>query len=84
MPTSDLEYTSFLIRLWREPPNAGEPQAAGREWLGQGEHIPDGKKEYFSSLEDLFAFIRAQLPGVPVGEEAGGQGSMGAEEQRGG
>ena len=37
--------------------------AAGREWLAQVEHIPGGEKQYFASLEDLFAFIRAQLPG---------------------
>ncbi|MBL7063651.1 MAG: hypothetical protein ISS49_05500 [Anaerolineae bacterium] len=62
-PTSNLDYTSFLIRLWREPPASVEPQASGRQWLVQVEHIPGGEKEYFASLEDLFAFIRAQLPG---------------------
>jgi hypothetical protein len=59
MPTSNLEYTSFLIRLWREP------SGTNREWLVQVEHIPGGEKEYFASLEDLFTFIRAQLPGPP-------------------
>lgn len=61
MPTSSLEYTSFLIRLWREP------SASEQNWLVQVEHIPGGEKEYFASLEELFAFIRAQLPG-PAGE----------------
>jgi len=28
----------------------------------RGEHIPGREKEYFASLEELFAFIRAQLP----------------------
>ena len=64
MKTSSLEYTSFLIRLWREfPARSVEPPAADREWLAQVEHIPNGEQEYFASLEDLFAFIRAQLPG---------------------
>jgi len=54
---SNLEYTSFLIRLWREPPASVAPEAAGREWLVQVEHIPGGEKEYFASLEELFAFI---------------------------
>lgn len=62
MTTSNPDYTSFLIRLWREPPVLVGPQAAGREWLAQVEHIPGGEKQYFASLDDLFAFIRAQLP----------------------
>jgi hypothetical protein len=53
----------YLIRLWREPPALFVPQAAGREWLIQVEHIPGGEKEYFASLDDLFVFIWAQLPG---------------------
>lgn len=63
MNTSSLEYTSFLVRLWREPPASVAPPAADREWLVQVEHIPGGEKEYFASLEELLAFIRAQLPG---------------------
>ncbi len=63
-------YTSFLIRLWRDPPTSLASQAAGserfdvahHEWLVQVEHISSGTKEYFSSLEALFAFIQAQLP----------------------
>jgi hypothetical protein len=62
MPTSNPEYTSFLVRLWREPPAAGREDR--REWLIQVEHIPGGEKEYLTSLEELFAFIRAQLPGT--------------------
>ena len=60
MPKPTLEYTSFLIRLWREPPLEGEAEPAG--WLAQVEHIPDGETHYFRSLEELFSFIRAQLP----------------------
>ena len=63
MTTLNPDYTSFLIRLWREPPASVEPLAAGREWLAQVEHIPGGEKQYFASLDALFAFIREQLPG---------------------
>ena len=73
MPTSNREYTSFLIRLWREPPASVAPEAAGQGWLVQVELIPGGEKEYFSSLEDLFAFIRAQLPGA---QGSGGAGPV--------
>jgi hypothetical protein len=60
MPTSNPEYASFLIRLWREPPASLAPQTAGQEWLVQVEHIPSGEKDYFTALEDCFAFIRAR------------------------
>jgi hypothetical protein len=34
--------------------------------LVQVEHIPDGEKRYFSSLEDLFDFIREQVASPPA------------------
>jgi hypothetical protein len=63
MDTADWEYTSFLVRLWREPPKAEEGSADGGKWLAQVEHIPDGEKAYLASLDELFTFIRGQLPG---------------------
>ena len=51
------DYASFLIRLWREPHASRD---AG--WLAQAEYIPTGDHRYFASLEELFEFIRAQLP----------------------
>ena len=60
-----LEYTSFLIRLWHELPEAVEPSATDRGWAEHVEHIPSGERAYFSSLEDLFVFIRGQLPDPP-------------------
>ncbi len=62
MPTSNPEYTSFLVRLWREAPAGGREDR--REWLIQVEHIPGGEKEYLNSLEELFAYIRGRLPGA--------------------
>jgi hypothetical protein len=78
MPTSNPDYTSFLLRLWREPPASverptacpepvqGQGRSAGHEWLVQVEHIPSGEKRYFASLEDCFAFIREQAAGAPA------------------
>ncbi|RME08520.1 MAG: hypothetical protein D6803_01015 [Anaerolineae bacterium] len=57
------EYESFLVRLWRAP-------AVERQWLAQAEHIPSGEKHYFSSLEELFAFIRRLVEDDDAGEEA--------------
>lgn len=97
MRTSNLEYTSFLVRLWREPSDVIEPPAtnhkrlddacpeqldpthcelrrrAHQEWFAQVEHIPTGERQYFASLEDLFAFIRAQVAGPPAGKGTGEQ-----------
>jgi len=64
-------YTSFLVRLWREPPALVEPSVAECEWLVQVEHIPSGEKAYFTSLEEFFAFIRARAPGSAVSNGPG-------------
>jgi hypothetical protein len=64
MPASKPNYTSFLLRLWREPSPEVEGRAAGGEWLVQIEHIPSGEQRYFASLEDCLTFIRAQTTGV--------------------
>lgn len=62
------DYCSFLVRMWRQPPASAshgppehaKPGAAVAEvtWLLQIEHIPSGEKQYLSSLEELFAFMR--------------------------
>ncbi|MBI3979647.1 MAG: hypothetical protein HY331_15815 [Chloroflexi bacterium] len=55
------DYASYFIRLWRD-------QTLDREWTVQIEHIQSGEQRYFASLEDLFAFLRAQLPGGRKGD----------------
>jgi len=60
MPVLKPDYTSFLLRLWREPQLDGEGRAVGEAWLVQLEHIPSGEQHYFASLDDCFAFIRDQ------------------------
>ena len=64
MSPSRPDYTSFLIRLWREPELDAEGRAAGGAWLVQIEHIPSGEQRYFASLEECFAYIRAQVSGA--------------------
>jgi len=64
MPPPKPDYTSFLLRLWREPQPESEGGASGGDWLVQIEHIPSGEKRYLASLEDCFAFIRAQVTGA--------------------
>ena len=69
----ETKYVSFLVRVWRLP-------SAGRDWLAQAERIPCGEKRYFSSLEELFAFISAVVeemgnsdsgPGIFLSDKSG-------------
>jgi hypothetical protein len=47
----------FMVRLWAE--TTGE--AAQSDWRGVVEHAASGQRRYFTSLDDLTAFLRAQL-----------------------
>ena len=47
----------FMVRLWAE--TTGE--SAQPEWRGVVEHAASGQRRYFTSLDDLAAFLRAQL-----------------------
>ena len=53
-----IEYTSFLIRLWREVnPN---PRALPAEWPDEVEHIQSGQCWTFGTLDELLGFLRRQ------------------------
>jgi hypothetical protein len=47
----------FMVRLWAE--TSGE--AAQPDWRGVVEHAASGQRRYFTSLDDLTAFLRTQL-----------------------
>jgi hypothetical protein len=58
-------YRSFLVRLWREP-----PQASGA-WRGEVELIQGGQLVTVQSLEEALEFIRqtagnGQPPAAPI------------------
>lgn len=58
MPIS-IEYTSFLIRVWREQnPEREEPPA---DWCGEVEHIQTGQLWTFSTLDELLGFLHRQV-----------------------
>jgi len=53
------EYTSFLVRLWRDPrPQPSERPAA---WQGEVEHIQSGRRSTFDSLDDLLDILHRQV-----------------------
>jgi hypothetical protein len=60
-------YHSYLLRLWRE----GEDGVAWRASL----HDPrSGERQGFRSVDELFAFLQAQMGAAP-GTEGGPEGS---------
>lgn len=62
MPTP-AEYTSFLIRLWRE---AGA-SAPATDWHGEVEHIQTNQRWTFDSLDEVLNFLRRQAEGPEGG-----------------
>lgn len=57
-------YISFLVRLWREADDEGD-------WIAQVEHIVSGESKYFSSLDEMFAYLRVRYSKDGIGD--GGQ-----------
>jgi hypothetical protein len=47
----------FMVRLWAE--TTGETTQP--DWRGVVEHAASGQRRYFTSLDDLTAFLRTQL-----------------------
>lgn len=58
MSKSD-DYTSFLVRLWRETEDRTS------EWRGEVEHIQSGQRRKFAAFDELAAFLRQQMEGAP-------------------
>ena len=52
----DIEYASFLIRLWREAGTA--TTALLTDWCSEVEHIQTGQCWTFGTLEELMDFLR--------------------------
>jgi hypothetical protein len=59
------DYLSYLLRLWRDI-HRGEGQAV---WHASLESSLTGKRQGFSSLDDLFAFLRQETRVVVDGAE---------------
>lgn len=67
MKTASLEYLSFIVRLWRDSPEAATHDRP--QWLAQVESMPGGEKHYFVTPEALVAYLREQLgpaQGIPA------------------
>lgn len=56
--TVSIEYTSFLIRLWREVSN--EMPVPCAKWHAEVEHIQTGAHWSFEALEELLAFLHQE------------------------
>ena len=54
-----IEYASFLIRLWREA--GADTMVLLTDWCSEVEHIQTGQRWTFSTLAELFEFLRQEL-----------------------
>ena len=50
----------FIVRMWSE---TTDPDPA--QWRGSVEHVPSGRKFYFTSVRDLNDFIALQIKTPP-------------------
>jgi hypothetical protein len=46
---------AFLVKLWCEAPDHGEPPSA--KLRGSVEHLPTHQRRYFSEIVDLITFL---------------------------
>jgi hypothetical protein len=53
------QYASFLVRLWRSADPA--PGSSNGDWQGEVEHIQSGKRLAFGSISELWEFLRQPL-----------------------
>jgi hypothetical protein len=58
MDVFEFSTVSFLVKIWIEELTE-EPNC--RTWRGHITHVPDGKRRYFSSLNELHEFIGRYL-----------------------
>ena len=64
MSSEPVQYTSYLVRLWRRETAAANGLPA---YCADVEHIQSGEHHHFASLTDLCAFFQ-QLP--PTAEDS--------------
>ena len=60
LPPSLPTNRAFVVQLRAQPP--GAPSL----WDGRVEHVVSGQMTHFHSLDELLAFIRRVLAGVPA------------------
>jgi hypothetical protein len=56
--TDDANIFSFVIRIWREEITSDKGQTI---WRGHITPIPNGKRHYFSDIQDIPAYMTAHL-----------------------
>lgn len=61
LPPSPLAGQTYLLRLWQESPDA--------PWRVSLQHATTGERWGFASLEALFSFLVASMPGTAIEPE---------------
>lgn len=59
------DYFSYLIRIWRVAPVAGEEEEETAVWRASLHDPHSGDVRHFADVESLFAFLRRRLGGLP-------------------
>ncbi len=65
--TSDYEAATFVIRLWREAPQA---DPAERPWRGTAVHVQSGAERSVQGLDDLLSFMQTWVEPSTAEEDA--------------
>lgn len=65
--TGEHEVATFVVRLWRNPQDAGEPAS----WRGTAIHIQSGTERSICEIDSLVGFIQSWTESVaPDAEQA--------------
>jgi len=57
---SQLEYASFLVRLWR----VSDPDSQAAEWQSEVKHIQSGQMWTFDKVTNLMEFLNKKVAGL--------------------
>jgi hypothetical protein len=60
-PRRQLGYMSYLLRLWQVDTEGVIPHAGGTVWRASLESSLTGKRQGFTSLDELFEFLHRQM-----------------------
>jgi len=66
MPLLEDRSAAFIVRVWCE--SGGEIPGAVRAWRGSVEHVPTGKRSFFTELDAVIAFMRPHLVSLGIEE----------------
>jgi hypothetical protein len=58
MDTFEATNHSFIVRIWLEEPETGSTCVS---WRGYISHVPNGRRQYLTTLSDITAYIEPHV-----------------------